>query len=550
MANDSESSRGDTPVSQYANLESSSAFNPGWRLYVAFCSLSVITLMAALDATSISVALPIMAQALHGSAIEAFWSGTSFLLTATVFQPILSSFSDVFGRKSIILFSLALFGVGAIIAAVANNFTVVLVGRSIQGIGGGGIIVLSEVIITDLVPLRERGKYFSFISAMWALGTVVGPLLGGGFSEHVTWRWIFWINLPFIAVGSALVIFFMKLHSRTSSLASRLMKVDWIGMVVFVASMTGFLIPITWGGVQYAWDSWRTLVPLVVCGAALVAFIIYEHSFAPNPLIRTRVFMNRTAASTFIQTILHGMVLWCELYYLPLYYEAVKGYSPILAGVALFPQTFTVAPAAMIVGFVIAKTGRYRWALWSGWFLMTFGMGLLIYLDVDTKVPSWVFLNLVPGLGAGILFPSMAITVQACSSSQDQAAAVTMFTFTRALGQTIGVAIGGVIFQNEIKKKLLTFPLLADKAVAYSQDASGLVQIIKGMPSGLAETQQLKVAYVHGLRYICIVMTAISAVAFVVSFLTEGLPLDRALESEQGFDYGGRAERELEEIKV
>lgn len=153
-------------------------FNPGWRFYLAFASLSIISLMAALDATSLSVALPIMARALKGTAIQAFWSGTSFLLTSTVFLPVLGSFSHVFGRKPIILASLALFLAGAIIAAVANNFTVLLVGRSVQGIGGGGIICMSEMVVTDLVPLRERGKWFSFISSMWAIGTVVGPLLG------------------------------------------------------------------------------------------------------------------------------------------------------------------------------------------------------------------------------------------------------------------------------------------------------------------------------------------------------------------------------------
>jgi len=165
-------------------------FQPGWRFIAAFISLCVITLMAALDATSISVALPIMAKALSGSAIEAFWSGTSFLLTSTVFQPIIGSFSHVFGRKALIYISLAFFLAGSIIPAAANNFTVVLVGRSIQGVGGGGILCLTELVVVDTVPLRERGKWFSFFGAMWSLGTVAGPLLGGGFSQNVTWRWV------------------------------------------------------------------------------------------------------------------------------------------------------------------------------------------------------------------------------------------------------------------------------------------------------------------------------------------------------------------------
>jgi len=186
------------PPSEHSEERSSSnnGFNPGWRLYLAFVSLSVVTLMAALDATSISVALPIMAKKLGGTAIEAFWAGTSFLLTSTVFQPVLGNFSSIFGRKPIIFVSLAFFGVGAVVAALAKNFGVILVGRSIQGIGGGGLLTLIEIVVTDLVPLRERGKWFSFISSMWAFGTVLGPLLGGGFAQNVDWTWIFWSVPP------------------------------------------------------------------------------------------------------------------------------------------------------------------------------------------------------------------------------------------------------------------------------------------------------------------------------------------------------------------
>jgi MFS family permease len=193
----SDSSLPSKPPSEHSEgSPNSNEFKPGWRLILAFVSLSVVTLMVALDATSISVALPIMAKLLGGTAIEAFWAGTSFLLTSTVFQPVLGNFSSIFGRKPIIYISLAIFGAGAIIAATAKSFGRILVGRSIQGIGGGGVITLTEILVTDLVPLRERGKWFNFISAMWALGTVLGPLLGGGFAQNVNWNWIFWSVLP------------------------------------------------------------------------------------------------------------------------------------------------------------------------------------------------------------------------------------------------------------------------------------------------------------------------------------------------------------------
>lgn len=167
-------------------------FNPGYRFFLAFAAMCVIVLMAALDATSLSVALSSIASALHGTAIEAFWAGTSFLLTSTVFQPVMGSFSSIFGRKLMVYISLVFFGVGAIVAAVAKSgdgMAMLLIGRSIQGIGGGGIICLVEIITADLVPLKVRGNYQSIIGAMWALGSVGGPLIGGAFAQDVSWRW-------------------------------------------------------------------------------------------------------------------------------------------------------------------------------------------------------------------------------------------------------------------------------------------------------------------------------------------------------------------------
>jgi MFS family permease len=267
-------------------------------------------------------------------------------------------------------------------------------------------------------------------------------------------------------------------------------------------------------------------VPLILCAFGMAGFVVHQEYFATEPLIRTSVFKNRTAAITYLSAIIHGIILWSILYYLPLYFQAVKGMSPIMSAVAIFPWTFTVAPAAGISGFLIAKTGKYRTITWVGWFLATFGNGLLIYLKTDTKTVAWIFLNLVGGAGAGSLFASMAIAVQASATNEDQAYAANMFSFLRAFGQTVGVAVGGVIFQNQAKRKMLTYPLLADKATEYSQDAAGLVEIIK---------LQLRESYTEGLKYVWIVMTVFAFVAFVANVWIKAYSLDAALETEQGF---------------
>ncbi|KAF3922626.1 hypothetical protein ABW21_db0200329 [Orbilia brochopaga] len=520
-----------------SDKSSAPEFKLDWRLGLAFASLMIITLAAALDATIISVALPIMAKELGGSATEAFWTGTSFLLASTVIQPIFGSFCHIFGRKPMVLTALVFFTVGAILCAVAKDFTLILVGRTIQGIGGGGIIAVSEIILTDLVPLRERGKYFGFLSTMWALGSVLGPVLGGVFSEKVSWTWVFWINLPFCGIGFVMIPLFLKLNFIPTSMAAKLRRIDWVGSTIFIGSCTSFLIPITWGGTMYAWNSWRTLVPLIVGGAGLVAFIFYEMYVASDPLIRMGVFKQRTAAVSYAGTFVHGIILWGLLYYLPLYYLAVKDQSPIIAGVSVFPQTFTVAPASVIVGIVVSITGKFRWAVYAGWALTILGVGLLYLLDVTTSTVAWIFINLVSGVGTGMLFPAMGLGIQAAAPLGDTGYAVAMFSFFRAFGQTFGVAVGGMAFQNFLKSKLAQFPELAGVAEEYAKDAAALVEVIKAMPFGQPDQmrEHLVWCYAAALKNVWLVFLGFAIIGGIFAIFTEDLSLDREHDTDQGF---------------
>ncbi|KAF2153550.1 MFS general substrate transporter [Myriangium duriaei CBS 260.36] len=514
-------------------------FNPGLRFHLAWISLCTIVLMAALDATSLSVALARISNILHGSAIEAFWAGTSFLLTGTVFQPVIGSISSIFGRKPMVIMSLLFFFVGAVVASVAptgHGMGMLLVGRSIQGIGGGGVIVLSEIIPTDLVPLRQRGNYLSTIGAMWAVGSVTGPLIGGAFAggNDNLWRWIFWINIPFVVIGGLMIIVFLRLNHLSGTTVAKLKRVDYVGIVVFVGSTTSVLIPLTWGGVMYAWTSWRTLVPLIVGLVGLAFFLVWEEKFAAEPLIPLRVFKTANNAAVYIGTFLHGMVLWCMLYYGPLYFEAVRGYSPVVTGVALFPAMFTVAPAGMAVGILVTKTGRYRWSIWAGWFFATLGFGLQYLLTPHLSTVAWVFILMVTGVGTGLLFPGLAFGIQAATSEQDIAAAMGLFTFMRTFGQAVGVAVGGVVFQNQIRNQIASRPLIASHAAEWAADASALVEIIKVMPTGPARTALIE-SYADALKIVWIISCAFAGVGLIASIFVKGFSLDRALESQQQF---------------
>ncbi|KAM0795934.1 major facilitator superfamily domain-containing protein [Usnea florida] len=521
----------------------SNSFNPGWSFYASFTSLCIITLAVALDATSLSVALPIISESLHGSAIATFWCGTSFLLASTVFQPTFASLSYILGRRPLLLVALVLFTVGAIVGALAQNLTSLLIGRSIQGVGGGGIISLTEILITDLVPLRERGKWFGFQSLTWALGSVTGPLIGGAFAQKVTWRWIFWINLPFCGLGFLTLPFCLRLEHPPGPFASKLWRFDWIGAFLLTASTTSFLMPVSWGGVLFAWSSFHTLVPLILGFCGMLVFVVYELYVAKTPLIPLRIFANRTAAVNYIGTLIHGMLLWCLLYYLPLYYEGVKAYSDIIVGVAVFPETFTITPMSIIVGIAVSITGRFRWAIWSGWSLTVLGMGLMYLLGPDTSIPAYIFLNLVPGFGLGLLFSCMNLATQAAATEKYVGFAAAMYIFMRSLGQGIGVAIGGVTFQSQFAVQLRRYPDLAKNATTLAQDASALVQVIKAIPQGEAERLAIVNAYANALKVVWAVMAGLAFVALVLSLATKGLSLNAELETEQALKKSEKVQR-------
>ncbi|KFY26183.1 hypothetical protein V491_01412 [Pseudogymnoascus sp. VKM F-3775] len=497
-----------------STLDTQSHVSKGdWHFLAVFGCLSLINLMCAIDATILSVALPAMAMKLNGSAIEAFWTGTSFLLTSTVFQPSWASLSHIFGRKSVLLLALSIFTLGAIIASVANNFTILLAGRSIQGIGGGGLMALTYVIVTDLVTLRDRGKWFSIISLQWAIGSVTGPVIGGAFTEKSTWRWIFWINLPFCLVALFTIPISLKLNRKDGLVIEKLKAIDWIGTVLFISSITGLLIPLTWGGVMYDWKSWRTLFPLILSSIGMIAFLFYSKYLASDPLIKGSIFHGSTAKVGYFGTFIHGVIVWSMLYYMPLYYEVTKNFNPIESGVAIFPFTFTTAPAAIVVGLVITKTGKYRPSIWVGWILTAIGLGLLIILKEDTTTPQWIFLSLAAGLGTGILYSAQSFAVQASASNSDLPYAAAMYSFFRSLGQTFGVACGGAIFQNAFRQKLFLNPTLNAESTQLAREASAIVQIVKSLPDSKLKGE---------------------VVAAEIS-------LDRELETEQGFRYEARA---------
>ncbi|KAF7588185.1 hypothetical protein BBP40_006092 [Aspergillus hancockii] len=391
---------------------------------------------------------------------------------------------------------------------------------------------MAEVILTDIIPLRDRGKWYGLMSVLSTIGYITGPLVGGALAQHASWRWIFWITLPFAGVGLILLALFLQLEAESTSLRYRLSKVDYTGIVLFISSLSSFLIPLAWGGVIYPWSSWHTLVPLIFGAAGLIAFMTYEHHVARNPFIPPLIYSNVSSAVSYTGVFLLGLIMWTLLYYLPLYYEAVKGYSSTVAGLAIFPQTLTIGPVGIGVSIVITKLGRYRWALWIGWVVCTTGLGLLYPLGVETRTAQWIFLNVPVGLGIAFLLPSIMLGMQASAPPGLMPMSVTLFGTFRSLGRGVGVAVGGVIFQNRMKVYVRQIPRLADKAAEYSRDASTLVRVIETMAVQDDRTN-LRTAYAKSLADVWVVLCSASAVGLITSLFVKGHTLNKEIETRQ-----------------
>lgn len=286
---------------------------------------------------------------------------------------------------------------------------------------------------------------------------------------------------------------------------------------------------------MYSWTSWHTLAPLCLGVAGLAVFTVYSIK-ATDPMIPRSVFGNRSAVIAFITSGLQGLILWGALYYLPLYYQAVREFGPILTGVALFPQTFTVAPSAIVCGVLVTITGRYRWGLWVGWALSILGLGLLTLLDRHTSTVAWIFLNIPSGLGLGFLTAAIVCTVQASATNKNLTVAVAMVVFFRAFGQAVGIAVGGVIFQNRMRHELLKYSEWRTTAEELSRDAAALVTVIQGMHSEeeASGRNDLQMAYTASLRIIWAFMAGIAGVGLILSLWVKKYDLNRALRTEQG----------------
>lgn len=379
--------------------------------------------------------------------------------------------SDIFGRRELLITALVFFTAGSVICGVASNIPVLLAGRCVQGVGGGGIITLVQVITADIIPLRQRPKFFSLVLAAWALGSVLGP---------------------FCSLGFIMVPLFVKLVTDRTSLKSKFLRVDWLGGFLFTGGLTSFLIGLSFGGVQFPWASPRTFIPIMTGILGVTAALIWERYGAREPFLRHSCFCSSSAIVAYLCAFIQGLVLFCALYYLPIYFLAVVFSTPIGAGVKLFSASSLMLPGSAMVSVLITRLARFRWAIWAGYFNATLGAGLLI-LGCSTATEHrshWIPGCVVFGLGHGMILSSVNFCIQASVNPEDAGRAASMYAFIRTLGMAVGVAVGGAVFQNLMSGRLASLGL----PTKIAKDAEGYIAVVKT----LSTANPLKVGVLDG----------------------------------------------------
>jgi Major Facilitator Superfamily len=372
------------------------------------------------------------------------------LLLSTIFTPLYGQVANVFGRRWPAISGVAIFVLGSGISGGATSTATLIVGRLIQGIGGAGIQAMTNIIVSDLVPVRERGRYLGIIFAVFGVGIAIGPPIGGAIAQHGKWRWIFWLNLPLGGLAIALPLLFLHIETpKVIKLQEKVRQIDWVGNLLLVGSIVAILIPLSWADTRYPWSSWRIFVPLAIGFIAMIVFHGFEATrFCNNPTIPSRLFGNRTSAITLANTFLSSMLTFWRIYFLPLYFQGVLLASPGRSGVLLLPSVLLGAPASVIAGVALSKWGRYKFIHLFGYTLMTLATGLYINLGESSSLAQVVIYQAISGVGGGVLLSTFLPAVQAAWPQSDSAVVSATWGYLRTFGSIWGAAVPAAIFNS------------------------------------------------------------------------------------------------------
>jgi EmrB/QacA subfamily drug resistance transporter len=490
----------------------------GRALGTVFTALMLGMFLAALDQTIVSTALPTIVGDL-GGLNHLSWVVTSYLLASTVSTPIYGKLGDMIGRKPIFLAAILIFLGGSMLAGLSQSMTELIGFRALQGIGAGGLMVGAQAIIGDIVPPRERGRYMGVIGSVFAVASVAGPLLGGFFVDNLSWRWVFYVNLPVGALAILIVITRLRLHTPHSW-----HRIDYLGAGLLSGGVGALIMLTTWGGSEYAWGS-ATIVGLGVAGAAMLAAFLWWEGRVPEPILPLRLFRSSVFSVSSAMGFAIGMAMFGAIIFIPLFLQLVYGASPSSSGLRMLPLMAGLLVASVASGRAISSMGRYKVFPIAGTAILVAGMYLLSLLRVGTAPWLASVYMVVVGVGIGLVMQVLVLVVQNDVRPQDIGVATSTATFFRSVGGAFGVAIFGTIFASRLAGQLAQLP------------RSVIDRLGSGVHLNPAQARQLPPtvhadflrAFAHSLHGVFLWGMAMAVVPFLLSWLLKEVPLRRTV---------------------
>ena len=512
------------PTTTVSDPESGSARISPQRRNLIFVAVLLGMLLAALDQTIVATALPTVVADLGGAGHQS-WVVTSYLLASTIVTAIVGKLGDLFGRKAVFQAAVVFFLVGSVLCGLSGSMTMLVASRALQGIGGGAIMVTAMAVIGEVIPLRERGRYQGALGAVFGVTTVIGPLLGGFFTDHLTWRWAFWINIPV-----AIVVLLVAVTAIPSLAKSARPVIDYAGIAFVGLGASGLTLATSWGGGEYAWTS-PVIIGLFVASAAALAVFVWVETRAAEPILPIRLFTSPVFTVCCILGFIVGFAMLGALTFLPTFMQFVDGVSATTSGLRTLPMVAGMLITSIGSGNIVGRTGRYKVFPVAGTAIMT--VAFLLLSTMDAATPTWqqsVFL-FVLGSGIGLCMQVLVLVVQNTSSFADLGVATSGVTFFRTIGSSFGAAIFGSLFANFLAGRI--GPALA--ASGAPPRAAQSPQALHALSPEMAAP--IVAAYADSLGTVFLSAVPVAIVGFVVSLFLKEIPL-REMDAVSATDLG------------